>query len=218
MQILKKLRLTLRFQDLEHIDDRLPALPPDMLAGLYARISTTEHNLAVDDLRIGPKYNQIPGYALGRVDAYPNIHELNGYYAPLGNPNIKESRRRAEAAVLHMVKGHRGLDYLSLLSVGVAAPLREAARTCQLGPPAVWPINAYELVGRNDLTEGALVNGDLIFDDGYRSVKEHIVRLLADIERISIIHTICRMDEFGERHSARYLTKLIKQYMAMAKP
>jgi anaphase-promoting complex subunit 1 len=38
--------------------------------------------------------------------------------------------------------------------------------------------DAYEFVGRNDLTESGKVAGDLTFNDGYWTVKNRLVRLL----------------------------------------
>ena len=66
-------------------------------------------------------------------------------------------------------------DLLHLLPLGISAPLREAARTCQLAPPGNWPLDAYRAIGRNDLAASATENPDMLYSDGYRSRKEFIV-------------------------------------------
>lgn len=117
-------------------------------------------------------------FALGRGDPLLNLREMVEFFKPFTDSNLKDCRKRAEVAILQIVKAHRGGDYMNLIPVSLAAPLREAARTCQLSPPSDWPISAYELVGRNDLSEGAIVSGDSLFIDGYRSIKDHIVCFL----------------------------------------
>ncbi|TDL26792.1 hypothetical protein BD410DRAFT_741006 [Rickenella mellea] len=161
-----------------HIDEiqKIPAVPVDYTAKLYAKIHNTDAPVTSV-----PDFNRIDradgvSFAYGRSDPFIHLHEMHEIYKQLSDTSLKDARRRAEAAILQMVKSGRSSDFLNLLPLGLSAPLREAARTCQLCPPPDWPVQAYEFVGRSDLSEGAVVNGDLIFDDGYRSVKDHLNR------------------------------------------
>lgn len=63
------------------------------------------------------------------------------------------------------------------LPFGLAVPLREVARTCQLSPAGDWPIAAYKLIGRNDLAEGMSNQPDPLTNHGYRSVRDHLVSI-----------------------------------------
>lgn len=146
--------------------------PLDVPSALSFRLSTRDAKVP----RLDAVVNRPPSsFAFGRVDAFPVLREMVSLVNTLNDPKQEDGRKRAENTVLQMATRHHGPDYLSLLPMSISAPLRESARTCQLGPPADWPICAYEFVGRNDLTEAALVDGDLIFTDGYRSVKDHLV-------------------------------------------
>lgn len=74
-----------------------------------------------------------------------------------------------------MVMSRLGPEFLDRLPLGIAAPLREAARTCQLAPPGDWPLTAYRAIGRNDLAASASDAPDLLYSDGYKPVKDFIV-------------------------------------------
>lgn len=130
-----------------------------------------------DVLNVAPPYNLVkPSFAFGRTDPFACLHEVTAVYSDLANIQINEARKRAENAIVHMVRFHRTYAQLSLLAMGIATPFREAARTCQLFSPPEWPLAAYEFIGRNDLSEGAVAMNDQIFNDGHITAKEHIVR------------------------------------------
>jgi hypothetical protein len=74
--------------------------------------------------------------------------------------------------------------FINRLPLGLAAPLREAARTCQLSPPSEWPLAAYRAIGRNDLATCATDAPDMLFNDGYRTVKDYIVRCRRAIKSV----------------------------------
>ena len=120
--------------------------------------------------------------AYGQVEMLSHLHDLILLYTALSDPKQKDTHKRAEAAVLMMAQRGYTPDFLNLLPLSIATPLREAARTCQLGPPADWPVNAYEFVGRNDLTEGAMIVGDPFFNDGLRSMRDHLVSILLQVK------------------------------------
>lgn len=65
------------------------------------------------------------------------------------------------------------------LPMGVAAPLREAMRVCQVQPAGDWGWDVYEMIGRVDL--GMLArgrsewgSGGWGFGDAYRQRKEFV--------------------------------------------
>ena len=147
-------------------------VPLDVLAALCARLSQPESRSALLENAAG---REPFTYAFGRRETHPVLRELTYLFTTFSDYNEPDGRKRAESTVLMMTTNHFGPDYLNLLPLSLSAPLREAARTCQIGPPSNWPTHAYEFVGRSDLTESGKVKGDLVFNDGYRSAKEHLV-------------------------------------------
>lgn len=72
------------------------------------------------------------------------------------------SSSRARSVVLQMHALGWTRETLRRLAVGVAVPLWEAIRLCQLEAPEGWPVPAYELIRRNDLARqvgGARLSG-----------------------------------------------------------
>jgi len=69
----------------------------------------------------------------------------------------------------------RGEKVLDKLSLGIAAPIREAARTCQLFPPTAWPLQTYMAIGRNDLATSANETVEQFNGDGFKSRKNFLV-------------------------------------------
>lgn len=115
-------------------------------------------------------------FAFGRVDPHPTMTTIIGVYRRLADGKTSSSQGRAENAVYFMVGSEFDMPMISKLPVGLAAPLREAARACQLAPPADWPFQAYQFIGRDDVAISAYHAPDPLFKDGYRPVKEFIVR------------------------------------------
>jgi anaphase-promoting complex subunit 1 len=163
-------------RDSSFVDDRLPVWPPDMTAMFYGRINNPEWKLPWYDIRkLSSQFKLIPSYAYGRLEPLAYLRQLTLIYQCLADKTVEDSRKRAENAMHLMVSHKVGLGFLNLLPIGLAAPLREAARTCQLAPGQDWPAAAYEFVGRNDLAEGANANPGLLNTNGYRAVKEFLV-------------------------------------------
>lgn len=69
----------------------------------------------------------------------------------------------------------RGEKVLDKLPLGIAAPIREAARTCQLHPPTAWPFQTYMAIGRNDLASSANETVEQFNRDGFKSRKDFLV-------------------------------------------
>lgn len=78
-------------------------------------------------------------------------HQLLTLYGLLVDKTVPSSTRRSEMAVQAMLAFRWSLREVEELAIGVASPIREALRTCQLSPPGDWPTEAYILVGRGDL-------------------------------------------------------------------
>ncbi|KLO17751.1 hypothetical protein SCHPADRAFT_994092 [Schizopora paradoxa] len=146
--------------------------PHDISASLFSRLASPEGSVGLTKLlsdRTAPRFTYFQNEPPHRL--MKTIAEL---FDTLCDTKFKESRKRAEETILKLAQMHCSSDFLNLLPISIAIPLREAARTCQVGPPASWPLMAYEFVGRNDLTEASLATGDILFNDGYRSMKDHL--------------------------------------------
>lgn len=147
-----------------------------MLAALHTRIAHPERPLpwfTSKDLLAA--FGFTPAYALGRVEPLGALRRVTAVYMALAEAGVRETRKRAELAVQVAVRNRVGQELLPGLQMGVQAPIREAARTCQFAPPGNWPAEAYAVIGRNDLAEGVSAPPDRLFNDGYKSVKEHLV-------------------------------------------
>jgi anaphase-promoting complex subunit 1 len=150
-----------------------------MSAVLYGRVSNPEWKLPwYDTTRLGSQFRIVPSWAYGRLEPLGYLRQLTTVYRALADKTVEDSRRRAENAMLLMVKMRIGPEYLGKVQMGIAAPLREVARTCQLAPGHDWPAQAYEFIGRNDLSEGIHIHGDALPVAGYRTVKDFLVRLV----------------------------------------
>ncbi|KAI0790915.1 hypothetical protein C8Q75DRAFT_758459 [Abortiporus biennis] len=88
-----------------------------------------------------------------------------------GNNPEDSIRTRAEAALLTLLLIFGAFSktphiqasrFINGLPPGLAAPIREAMRTCQLSPRGNWPASMYWLIGRNDLAEGVENNPNVI--------------------------------------------------------
>lgn len=169
-------------RDYSFVDDRLPVWPPDMTAMFYGRINNPEWKLPWYNIRkLSSQFKLVPSYAYGKHEPLAYLRQLTLIYQCLADKTVEDSRKRAENAMHLMVSHKVGLVFLNLLPIGLAAPLREAARTCQLAPGQDWPAAAYEFVGRNDLAEGANANPGLLNANGYRAVKEFLVSNLLEV-------------------------------------
>ena len=147
-----------------------------MTAMFYGRINNPDWKLPWYDIRkLASQFKLSPSYAYGRLEPLAYLRQLTLIYRCLADKTVEDSRKRAENAMHLMVSHQIGLAFFNLLPLGLAAPLREAARSCQLAPGQDWPAAAYEFIGRNDLAEGANPNPNDLNATGYRPVKEYLV-------------------------------------------
>ncbi|KAJ6463351.1 hypothetical protein C8R45DRAFT_1220204 [Mycena sanguinolenta] len=157
------------------VDDRLPVWPPDVSAILYGRISNPEWQVPWHDTQhMASRFHVVPSCAFGRIDPLGALSKLTALYKCLADSAEPSGQKRAENAILRMVELRIGPEFLQRLPLGVLSPIREAARTCQLAPPSDWPLEAYRVVGRNDVAASASQAPDPLFGDGYKSTKDFI--------------------------------------------
>ena len=157
------------------IDDRIPVWPPDVSAILYGRISSPDWKVPWHDLQhIVTRFQITPSLEYGVCDPLRQLHELSLLFNTISDSKVPESQKRAENVIYKMITQNTA-NLLYFLPLGISAPLREAARTCQLAPPGNWPLDAYRAIGRNDLAASATENPDMLYSDGYRSRRDFIV-------------------------------------------
>ncbi|EAU87599.1 anaphase promoting complex subunit 1 [Coprinopsis cinerea okayama7 len=159
--------------DLAHIDDRLPIWPQDIVAMIHGMLSgaTESKTPWISPWQIARIYHTKPTYAHDTLDPLADLHELLTLYGFLSDMKTTGAQKRAEAAIHRLVTGI-GVDKIDMLPLGIAAPLREALRTCQMAPPAHWPLPSYSQIGRNDLAASASEDPEETFNEGYKPAKE----------------------------------------------
>ncbi|KAI0958209.1 hypothetical protein AcV7_004089 [Taiwanofungus camphoratus] len=178
----------------DHVDDRLPVWPPDMSAILYGRINNPDWNAPwVESYMSALQFKLSASFAYGITEPLVNLRQLTAIYMCLADNKVAESRKRAENALHLLIKTQMRPDAMRYLPVGIAAPIREAARTCQLSPGGDWPTSAYQFIGRNDLAEGLSPTSNLINSHGYRSVKNYILPPVPRKTMHQQINEVCKM-------------------------
>lgn len=126
------------------------------------------------------RFGITPCFIFGRASPLTTIPQLTELYMSLADNRTPSTQKRAENAMALMVQSDPAPS--KRLPLGVAAPLREAARTCQLAPPGDWPLEIYRAIGRNDLAASATNAPDMLFNDRlYRPVKDYLVSSSAAI-------------------------------------
>ncbi|KAK0216026.1 hypothetical protein IW262DRAFT_1276839 [Armillaria fumosa] len=186
---------------IEYVEDRIPAWPPDISAILYGRISNPEWDAKVpwqDASGMAARFNIRPAFAFGRKDPLESSAKLTEVYKCLADKTVAQSQKRAENAVYFMVTSGIGPDFLDRLPLGLASPLREAIRTCQLTPPIHWPPSVYRAIGREDVAASAVHNPDILAKDGYRPIKDFIGNNAGRRRTMSQIIVEARTLAFGE--------------------
>ncbi|KAK2466609.1 hypothetical protein APHAL10511_000867 [Amanita phalloides] len=161
----------------EHLEDRIAVWPPDLSAILFGRINSPDWQFPWPDAGdLAKGLGIAPSFAFGRADPLSTMHELTDIYSILGDNKALTTQSRSEQAVSKLVKSTAGPEFLNRIPFGIAAPIREAARTCQLAPPANWPLEAYLAIGRNDLAASASEAPD---NEGYHPIKDFITPFTA---------------------------------------
>lgn len=143
------------------LDDRIPVWPPDMSAILYGSISNPDWQVpAYGTSRLARSFSIDPSFAFGDAEPLVSLQRLTAAYLCLADKTVPSTQKRAELTVEKLVDilgtAEKGSAFLNSLPLGIAAPLREAIRTCQLSPPSHWRKEHYDLIGRRDLAFSVL--------------------------------------------------------------
>ncbi|KZT67155.1 hypothetical protein DAEQUDRAFT_713848 [Daedalea quercina L-15889] len=158
-----------------HVDDRIPVWPPDMSAILYGRVNNPDWSLpALESATLAYGFRITPSYAFGNSEPLIYLRQLTEIYMPLADSRVTETRKRADNALQGMVRVSVTGHLIKCMALGVAAPLREACRTCQLSPSGEWSVPAYSLIGREDLAEVMNSSPEPPYTRGYRPIREFI--------------------------------------------
>ncbi|EIN05861.1 hypothetical protein PUNSTDRAFT_106906 [Punctularia strigosozonata HHB-11173 SS5] len=154
----------------------LPVWPTDETTSLLNRLNGVRTGADLSDRvnLVSTLLGDSPSGALGRVDVFRPLRHLAAVFAALADRSVPDVGKRTQHAMQVLMRHGTGAETLDGLPLGLVAPLREAARTCQFSPPANWPAEGYKLIGRNDLAEGTSAPPELLFNDGYRSIKDHL--------------------------------------------
>ncbi|OSD04091.1 hypothetical protein PYCCODRAFT_1364791 [Trametes coccinea BRFM310] len=165
---------------LDHVYERLPIWPPDMTAILYGRLNNPDWKIPwVSSYGLSLRFDLEGSYAFGRWDPLQRSAALttlcNTLTEKYWEGKALDTRSRAIAALQFMDMLQLKVRDLERLPLGIAAPAREALRTCQLGPSGDWTVSAYNLIGRNDLAEGFTDKPLVTVNNGYRSVREFLL-------------------------------------------
>ena len=148
-----------------------------MFSILYGRVNNPDWAFPwVDSWDMAKTYRQTASWAFGRQEPLTHLHALTVIYRALTDSKIPDVRKRAEAGLHAMEETGMTLNVLQNLALGVTAPLREALRTAQLSPGGDWSLPIYSLIGRNDLAEGFSSKPAIFVNNGYRSIREILVR------------------------------------------
>jgi anaphase-promoting complex subunit 1 len=143
-----------------------------MSAVLFGRIANPGWALAPHTRNLGSHFGLQPSFAFGNLEPLSTLAQLTTLYMCMADDKVSETERRAHHVVQAMLRLKTGVQLLGTLPIGIAAPIREAVRTCQGLPPPGWSPHGYRLVDRNDLAEGINHGGDAWRDDGYLSVHD----------------------------------------------
>ncbi|KAI8994045.1 hypothetical protein BD414DRAFT_513664 [Trametes punicea] len=166
---------------LDHVYERLPIWPPDMTAILYGQLNNPDWKLQwTSSSALAAQFGIEGSYAYGLWDPLRRTALLTSLCKILAEKGREgqgpdTTRSRAIAALRHMDIMQLKTEELEHLPLGIAAPLREALRTCQLAPSGDWPVSAYHLIGRNDLAEGFADKPVVAVNNGYRSIREFLL-------------------------------------------
>ncbi|KAI0829732.1 hypothetical protein BC628DRAFT_1408561 [Trametes gibbosa] len=165
---------------LDNVHERLPIWPPDMTAILYGRLNNPDWIVPwSNSFNFASRFELQGSFVFGRVDPLQRTSTMTALCKILTDKywegKTLDTRSRAAAALQFMDVLQFKPSDLQRFPLGVAAPIREALRTCQLSPSGDWTMTAYRLVSRNDLAEGFNDKPAVAVNTGYRSVREFLV-------------------------------------------
>lgn len=175
----------------DYPDQRIPVWPPDFYAILQAIMREgiagfpqgdggrmrlfANPNLAFPALWpdvITETFNNQASLEYGSVLPLEQFQGLYLVFRQLSDIRAPTLHVRAEHAVVTFYQLFPSPGHLNTLPMGLAAPIREAIRTCMGSPPQGWNAHLLNFVGRNDLA--ATVTGPDLWTHGYRSRKHFL--------------------------------------------
>ncbi|KAI0087606.1 hypothetical protein BDY19DRAFT_1058080 [Irpex rosettiformis] len=159
-----------------NVDEQLPIWPTDVFSNLFGRINNSDWNKpTVDSWHLILPKGTPPSFAFGRQDPLVRYHQVTAIYDALADSK-ESTRKRAEVALRLLIRtGDGGYDLLNRLPIGLAMPLHEGIRTCQVSPAGEWNTAAYQFIGRDDLAENGASTSEALFTSGYRTVKDYVL-------------------------------------------
>ncbi|KZV91613.1 hypothetical protein EXIGLDRAFT_675922 [Exidia glandulosa HHB12029] len=165
--------------------DALPHLPPD----IFDHIRTLFGEPQQARIRSWPTLADIPRIFSfeastengAQFDPLQRTRQLLQLYAILLDASVPSSTRRAEHVVRAMLAFRWSLRDVEELAVGIASPVREALRACQLCPPSDWPTEAYVLVGRPDPARMSEVRPVLFQADSAPPERRRVFQIIEDM-------------------------------------
>lgn len=146
----------LKLSESPNVQDSSLAIPPINL------ISTLQSILAGQDFQISSiilsnlttSLSITPSNFYGPISPLAKTSQILNIYSSLSpSSGITNSVIRAQNAVLKIDELGWTLEDIGRLAFGIALPLREALRLCQLEAPENWRPSAYELISRPDLAK-----------------------------------------------------------------
>lgn len=151
-----------------------------MTAILYGRLNNPDWQVPwSNSYAFASRFDLEASWAFGRTDPLAHTSAFTTLCKTLTDKQWEgralDTRSRAVAALQFMDLTGLQLDNLRRFPLGIAAPFREALRTCQLSPGGDWTVSAYHLIGRNDLAEGFTDSPAIATNSGYRTVREFLV-------------------------------------------
>lgn len=159
------------------MDDRVPVVPRDIYSFLLNMLRSDAEPISFEPGHLSLYFKTVPPFTFGTQDPTSIVYSLKRLYDLLIDPAVPTSHKRAENAITYLLlPGGPGMQLLDTLPLGLAAPLREAVRTCQLAPPGHWPADMFSQIGRKDLAASGSQETEAIFTEGYRPAKDFMVR------------------------------------------
>ena len=183
------------------MDEQLPIWPVDVFSNLFGRINNSDWNKpALDSWQLILPKGSTPSFAFGRQDPLVRYHQVTAIYDALAD--AKEStRKRAELALRQLIRTGDGVhNLLGRLPIGLSLPLHEGIRTCQVSPAGEWHPAAYQFIGRDDLAENGATASETLFTNGYRTIKDYVVRRVSPGHSFELLICVLATHIFTQIH------------------
>lgn len=132
----------------------LPTSPVSISNMLMGSLLASSPSPPIHDISsIAKNHGLVPSLFYGHLDTCHRTRTLIAIYSRLSpsGTSIESPSVRSRNAVLTMYARGWGREQLEKVVFGIALPIWEAVRLCQLDAPEYWPEGAYEIIRRDDL-------------------------------------------------------------------